>query len=73
MGFGFLGMIVLWGAFLALLIGGGVLLFRQTGQSAVARGPAVPAARRILDERLARGEIDPEEYSALRTQIEARP
>ncbi len=67
-GFGFLGMVLFWGAFLLLLIGGAVVLFRQINRSDLPSSSST--ARRLLDERLARGEIGPEEYDRIRLQIE---
>ncbi|HXF73666.1 MAG TPA: SHOCT domain-containing protein [Actinomycetota bacterium] len=47
---------LLWLAFLGLVVGGVVLLLRRPEEG------GRPDARRILDERFARGEIDEEEY-----------
>ncbi len=66
MGFGFLGMLLFWGLFLALVAGGIIWLVRQARPSGSAPGKT---ARQILDERLARGEITPEEYEAIRTKL----
>ena len=69
MGFGFLGMLLFWGVLL-LLVGGAILVLRQT---AGVRSPGEErrsTARQILDERLARGEISREEYDAVRAQLE---
>lgn len=68
--FGFWGMILFWGAFLALLIGGAIVLFRQTARPSPSPRTSGPTARQILDQRLARGEIDQDEYNAIRAQIE---
>jgi putative membrane protein len=70
MGFGFLGMLLLWGIPLALLVGGATWVFRQTAGSRQPGGQRQPTARQVLDERLARGEISREEYETIRTQIE---
>lgn len=57
-------MVVFWGAIVALV----VYLLR----SARPGGPdATERARRILDERLARGEIEPEEYARRRDLLGA--
>ena len=58
------GMIVFWG----LLIWGGYALIANLTRKP---GPADGSgdAQRILDERLARGEISPEEYQRLRDLI----
>jgi putative membrane protein len=70
MGFGFLGMLLLWGVLLAVLVAGGVLVFRQTGGWSTGTGQRQPTARQVLDERFARGEIGREEHEAIRAQIE---
>lgn len=71
MGFGFLGMLLIGGLFLALLVGGAGLLLRQTGGSSQGQsGLRQPTARQVLDERFARGEISREEHEAIRAQIE---
>lgn len=66
MGFGFLGMLLFWGIFLALVAGGAVWLVQQS--RALGEVPE-KTARQILDERLARGEITPEEYEAIRAKL----
>ncbi|HEY76104.1 MAG TPA: SHOCT domain-containing protein [Thermoflexia bacterium] len=70
MGFGFLGMLLFWGLFLALIVGGLVFLLRQTTGTQTSNGAEDRTALRILDERLARGEIDREEYEAIRATLE---
>ena len=69
MGFGFLGMFLFWGALLVLLVGGVVLVLRQTAGIRLSGSPRQPTARQLLDERFARGEISREEYDAIRAQI----
>lgn len=66
-GFGWMGgllalaaVVVFWGGVVALAI----LLFRHFG----AASPS-SSARRILDERFARGEIDAEEYAERRSRL----
>lgn len=60
-GWGFLWMALFWG----LLITGIVWLVRAaTGRPD--RPDGAQAARRVLDERLARGEISPDEYTERR-------
>ena len=61
------GMIVFWG----LLIWGIYALVRGATRRPGEKEPGGDA-RRILDERLARGEIDPEEYRRLRGLIDSR-
>jgi uncharacterized membrane protein len=70
MGFGFLGMFLLWGALFALLAGGAALIFRQATNTQTSDGKDQPTARQILDERLALGEISREEYDTIRARIE---
>jgi len=70
MGFGFLGMFLLWGIPLALVIGGAVWAFRQTTGDRPPGGQRQQTARQVLDERFARGEISREEYKEIRVQIE---
>jgi|YNPNPStandDraft_1061719.scaffolds.fasta_scaffold97382_2 putative membrane protein len=70
MGFGFLGMFLFWGFLILLLAGGGVVLARLLAGTGSAGKPAQPTARQILDARLARGEISPEEYEAILVRME---
>jgi len=62
MGFGFLGLLLLGGVLIALLGGGATLVTRGLTSARTAGGSALSTARQILAERLARGEITPEEY-----------
>ena len=56
MGFGFLGLLLIGGLLLALLVGGAGLVLRETGGSNQRQsGQRQPTARRLLDERFARG------------------
>jgi putative membrane protein len=70
MGFGFVGMLLLWGALLALVVGGAVLVFRQTAGTRSPGGQRQLTAHQVLDERFARGEISREEYETIRAHIE---
>jgi putative membrane protein len=70
MGFGFLWLLVLGGAFVAVLLGGAGLLSRKGSNSQWLGGQRQPTARQILDERFARGEIGTEEYETVRAQLE---
>lgn len=70
MGFGFLGMLLFWGLFLALIVGGVVFLVRQMSGERLSGATSDQTALRILDERLARGEISREEYQTLRAVLE---
>ena len=67
-----IGMIAFWGlliwAIYALVAGA----TRRTGLGLREREPGDGDARRILDQRLARGEIDAEEYRRLRDLIASR-
>ncbi|HIP97237.1 MAG TPA: SHOCT domain-containing protein [Anaerolineae bacterium] len=65
MGFGFVGMLLFWGALLVFLVGGTALVMRQTSG-----GQRQPTARQVVDERFARGEIRREEYDAIYARIE---
>ena len=70
-GFGLL-VLLLGGLFVALLQGGSGLL-SKTGDvdlSGLSAQRQQPSARQVLDERLARGEISPEEYETIRARIE---
>ena len=67
MGFGLLVMLLFWGLFLALIVGGVTFLLQRKGDSGSARDTT---ALRILDERLARGEIGREEYEEIRAALE---
>lgn len=63
------------GLLLTLLIVAGivvliVLAVRSTGRSHDTRPAELDPARRILDERLARGEITPEQYRGLRSTLD---
>ena len=59
----FVGMLLFW----ALVVWGAFTLFRGSGGGG--QGTARPDPEQILKERLARGEIDPEEYGRLRELI----
>ena len=66
-----LGMLLFVGLPLVLLAGGGVLVAQKLAE----KGPRQPSPsgdpRRILDARLAGGEIDREEYDMLRSRLDA--
>jgi len=70
MGFGLLATLIFGGALLGLLGGGAALFSRQANGTRVSGGPERPTARQLLDERLARGEIDQQEYDRIRGRIE---
>lgn len=55
-------MVAFWG----LLLGGAVAVYRSTRREDRAWAPARADAGRLLDERFARGEVDPEDYRARR-------
>ena len=67
---GFLGIVLSWGALLALLTGGAALIFRQVTGTRVLGGREQPTARQILDVRLASGEISQKEYDSIRARVE---
>ena len=70
MGFGFVGMFLVWSALLALLIGGATLVSRQVVGAVTPVQGSRATARRILDERLAKGEITRQEYDSVLDRIE---
>jgi putative membrane protein len=64
------GMLFFWGLLAALLIGGGLVVVWLAGDRHPVVGKGHTATpRQILDERLARGEIDQAEYEALRAKV----
>jgi len=69
MGFGLIGLLLLGGVLIALLLGGTGLLRQFSGPRPSGEGSG-QTARQLLDERLARGEIDREEYEAIRATLE---
>jgi putative membrane protein len=71
MGFGFLGLLLFWSILLVVVIGGAILVFRQATNIHPSGGQHQQTACQVLDERLARGEIAPEEYEAIRARLES--
>jgi uncharacterized membrane protein len=67
-GFGFLVLLVADGAVLALALGGTESL-RRVGTDCSANERR-PTPRELVDQRLARGEIDQDEYQAIRARLE---
>ena len=61
-------MVVFWGLLVAVV----VALVRTGGRGSSGAANDPTDARRILDERLARGEIQIEEYEALKRALAAR-
>jgi putative membrane protein len=62
----------LWFFFAAvglLILGYVAVRLAQTGRGSSESTPGPPSARRILDERYARGEIDDEEYRRRRAEL----
>ena len=53
-------------AFWALLVFGGIALYRTMRRDDTRQDRVEADAQRLLDERLARGEIDPEDYAQRR-------
>lgn len=70
MGFGFLVLLLLGGFLLVPLLGGVGLVSHRSGNSQWPEGQRQPTAHQVLDERFARGEINPKEYETIRSQIE---
>ena len=69
------GLMVLWAILLIMLVVGvvwAVTSFMRRDQPA-AVGGAPRSGREILDERLALGEIDPDEYDRLRERLDRPP
>ncbi len=66
-------LILLIGLLLLVLVGATIFLaLRATGSSPTGRGasPVTGSPRDVLDLRLARGEISPEEYGTTRTLLD---
>lgn len=55
-----------------LLIVAAIALLRWSRATSRPGAPPGPDARQVLDERFARGEIDPDEYAARRRVLEGR-
>ena len=70
MGFGFLGLLILGGALLALLGIGAGLISRQASGTRSPGGPGQSTVRQTLDERLARGDLNRDEYDRVLARIE---
>jgi putative membrane protein len=69
-GFGFLVLLLLGGVALALALGGAGWL-RRTRAFRPSNEQRQPTPRELLDERFARGEIDQDEYEAIRARLES--
>ena len=69
LGFGFLVLLVVGGFALALTSGGAEWL-RWTGLHRPSDEQCQATPRELLDQRLARGEIDQDEYEAIRARLE---
>lgn len=67
MGLSLVGMLLFWGLFLAVIVAGVVFLFRQFGGQRPHEES--DTALRVLNDRLARGEITPEEYQVIRARL----
>lgn len=70
MGFGFFGMLLFWSALLAPLVGGTVLVLRQTTGTRSSSEQRQPTARQVLDERFAQGEITIAEFEEIRNRLQ---
>lgn len=66
---GWIAMIAMMTIFWSLVILAGVMIFRGSGRSRLGGGTQDRGALEILDERLARGEVDREEYEARRAAL----
>lgn len=64
---GWIFMTLFWVALLVLIVWVGTRLFPTRGE----RGDELERPEDVLDRRLARGEIDPETYDALREKLRA--
>lgn len=64
-GYGWVWMVIIW----VLVIGGVVWLFSQTSSGNRSNDRETDGARRILDERFARGEIDEDDYRRRRDEL----
>lgn len=65
-------MIILWIVLVAVIGLAIARLFPSRGGAATDERPQAPSAERLLDERLARGEIDVETYERLRSALAGR-
>lgn len=68
---GWVVMVVMLLVFWALLIFGGLVVYRSVHGDGHRSAAARDDAERLLDERLARGEIDPEDYERRRALLRA--
>jgi uncharacterized membrane protein len=68
---GWLGLLLLSGLIVALLAGRDALGLGQSGTDRNELDSHAASARDLLDRRLARGEISPEEYEEIREKIES--
>jgi len=62
--------LLLLGGIVLVLVGGGSSLSQRPSHGVPSRGDRRTRPREILDERLARGKIDRDEYEAIRTRLE---
>lgn len=67
--FSLLALLLLGGVFVALA-GGGSALLRGGSEESARESDHGPTPREILDRRLARGEIDGDEYASIRARLE---
>lgn len=68
-GFGGIFMMLFWVVFLVFMVAGAVWLVSVLGRSQASDSVGASTAQRILEERLARGEIDAEEFRTRRAVI----
>lgn len=62
--------LVLLGGIVLAVVGGGSSLSQRSSHEATFRDDQRTTPREILDKRLARGEIDRDEYEAIRARLE---
>ena len=67
----FLVHLLIWGVWL-LVIAFGIWIVVALVRKVAGSGERHKSAREILDERYARGELDPEEYERMRREIEEK-
>jgi uncharacterized membrane protein len=70
MGFGLVVFLLIGGVVLVAILGGLGVVSRKGTETQWLGGQRQPAARQVLDERFARGEISSNEYETIRAQLE---
>jgi putative membrane protein len=72
MGIGLIWMLIFWGGIILLALLLISLLFPNDSHSSTNHPRSSSAARDILDQRFARGELSPEQYQEMRQTIEQK-